>query len=105
MTDNPHWASFADQVISDLIPMIDNSALAVALLPRKPEDYDDVRWCVQLGAMIMLDKPIIVVVMPGSVVPDKLVRVADHILELNKDDPNFTALLAERVNAIMGEPA
>lgn len=31
--------------------------------------------------MIMLDTPLILVVQPGMQLPDKLVRIADHIVE------------------------
>lgn len=97
--DNPDWKAFADHAIKDLIPKIDNSAYCMSLVPRKPEDRTDIKFCLELGVMLMMDKPIIMVVAPGSQVPDKVVQVADMIIEMSMDDERFeerlTAALAE----------
>jgi hypothetical protein len=49
----------------------------------------DVKFAVELGFMVMLDKPIIAVVSPGSKVPLKLAKVADEIVEGDIGDPDF----------------
>lgn len=83
------WQKWADHVINDVVPKMDESALAVAIVPRLPETDSDIKWCVELGMMIMLDKPIIAVVAPGTKVPSKLVLVADEIVEADMKDADF----------------
>jgi hypothetical protein len=48
-----------------------------------------VKFAVELGFSIMLDKPIIAVVAPGTQVPGKLVAVADEIVEGVPGQPGF----------------
>jgi hypothetical protein len=47
----------------------------------------DGKLALELGASVLLDKPIIVMVAPGAKVPKKVVRVADKIIEADLDDP------------------
>jgi hypothetical protein len=54
---------------------------------------DKVDWkiAVEMGAALLLDKPIVVGVTPGSAVPSKLATIADAIVELDPADPQGTA--------------
>jgi hypothetical protein len=45
-----------------------------------------VKFALELGFSIMLDKPIIAVVGHGAKVPAKLVQVADSIIEMDPDE-------------------
>ncbi|MCC7423798.1 MAG: hypothetical protein IT428_26330 [Planctomycetaceae bacterium] len=47
----------------------------------------DAKIAVELGAAILLDKPIIVAVVRGTEVPEKLRRLADSIVEVDPDNP------------------
>lgn len=58
--------------------MIEGSRLTVSLVPQGPAD---IKFAVELGLSIMLDKPIIAVVEPGQEIPGKLRAVADRIVE------------------------
>ena len=49
----------------------------------------DPKMALETGYMIMLDKPIITVVTPGSPVPNKLAMVSDEIVEGDIGDPDF----------------
>lgn len=60
-----------------LIPKLHNSALGISVVPAGDVDA---KFAVELGLLIMLDKPIIAVVPPGVDIPPKLARVADHII-------------------------
>lgn len=77
--DDPEVREWAQRVIRDLIPKISGSSLTISLVPK---GETDVKFAVELGFSIMLDKPVILVVQPGTVLPDHLVRVADEIVEL-----------------------
>lgn len=86
IANDPEFRKFATLVRKELIPMIDSSAITLSLLP-KPENYDDVKYAVELAYSILLDKPIILLVSPGQRVPEHLVRVADRIVEVDRDNP------------------
>jgi hypothetical protein len=100
MTDpygSPEFKKFERLVKSGLYPKIANSAVGISLVPSKEPD---VKFCIELGAMIMYDKPIILVVAPGSKVPERLVRLADAIIEgdINSDEAQHKLIEAiERV--------
>lgn len=84
--DSPEFQRYANRVRAELEPMIKDSAVCVSILPS---GETDVKFAVELGYMIMLDKPIIVVVQPGSKVPSKLALVADIIVEGRPGEPGF----------------
>jgi nucleoside 2-deoxyribosyltransferase len=84
--DDPGWKAYAKRCRDELMPMIQDSACAVSLVPSGEVD---VKFAVELGFMIMLDKPIIAVVSAGSKVPLKLAKIADEIVEGDIGDPDF----------------
>ena len=59
----------------------------------------DLRFAVQLGIFIMLDKPLIVVVLPGRTVPDRLARVADAVVHADLDLEAGRRELADALDA------
>lgn len=108
MTDDPFETpearEWAQRVRTELVPKLRESALTVSLVPRGDSD---VKFAVELGMSIMLDKPIIAVVAPGAKVPDKLVQVADLIVEGDVTDPGFGGRIQAAVSKILarGEEA
>ena len=83
--DSPEWKEMARAAREELSPMVESSAVAVSL-------YDgtiDPKMAIETGYMILLDKPIIAIVSPGAKVPNKLVLVADEIIEGNLGDPTL----------------
>lgn len=77
-TDSPEYRDWEHRVRTELIPKLEDSSMTVSLVP---EGETDIKFAVELGLSIMLDKPIIAVVHPGAKMPERLVRVADHIVE------------------------
>lgn len=53
-------------------------------------DTPDPQQALELGAILLMGKPLILVVMAGSKVPDGLARAADAIIEW-RDDANVLA--------------
>jgi hypothetical protein len=76
--DDPAFRAWQKRVREDLVPKLRDSAVVMSLVPTGPTD---IKFAVELGLSIMMDKPILAVVAPGTKVPDKLVRVADRIIE------------------------
>lgn len=86
---DPAWHAFAEDVKDRLVPMIKDSSLSMALYTGGDPDP---KQAIEIGYMVLLDKPIILTVAPGAQVPEKVARVADEIVEVNFDDPEDTAL-------------
>ena len=95
--DDPEWRRYVTRIRAELVPMIDQSALTISLAPS---GETDVKFAVELGLSIMLDKPIVVVLMPGQEIPEKLRAVADEVLELDMTQPDAPARLAESIFAM-----
>lgn len=83
--DDPDFQEWAQHVRAKVMPMIQNSALVISLVPQGDAD---VKFALELGMSIMLDKPIVAVVQPGTIVAGKLRQVADVILEWDPADGN-----------------
>lgn len=77
MTDdrNDEWE---ESVRDDLFPKVEDTSVFLSLAPGgKP----DVKFCVELGAAIMFDKPILTVAMKGTSVTPGLRRISQRIVE------------------------
>src|SRR3954469_17600708 len=75
------WDVYAQSVRDDLIPKIDESAIVASFVPD--DLVGDVKYAVELGYSIMLDKPLILVVgnqQTADRLSPKLRRVADRII-------------------------
>jgi nucleoside 2-deoxyribosyltransferase len=92
-TDDPQVRSWFEHVRHELVPMIADSGTAMLMWPR-PEDIDP-KQALELGYMLLLDKPIILVVTPGARIPDNLAKVAVRIVEADPDAENTAQRLAQ----------
>jgi hypothetical protein len=90
------WDDFVEHFRRDALQKLEESAFVASLVPR--EDFD-AKFAVELGASIMLDKPLLAIVMPGAEVPAKLAKVADRIVQADVD----TEAGREAVHAAMRE--
>lgn len=81
--DSPEGRRWAKAVQDDLVPKLADSAVSLTVWTGQV----DAKIAVELGAAILLDKPIIIGVSPGVVVPEHLVRCADKIIELDITNP------------------
>lgn len=97
--DDPDAKAWAEQVARDLVPRIQASEMTVSLVPAA--EATDVKFAVELGFSVMLDKPIIAVIAPGAVVPEKLARVADRIIEGPIEDPSFQQRLYAAIDDLI----
>lgn len=77
---HPDTQRWLEHCTKELVPMVQRSKMTISLIPEEA-DYDDIKFAVELGLSIMLDKPLIVVVPPGRQVPAGLIKVADEIVE------------------------
>lgn len=104
--DEPHAKLWARDVLDGMAPKLADSAATISLIPGESGKFDegDAKFWVELGASIMMNKPIIAVVYPGQPIPDKLRRVVDEIVVL-KDGINEEASreLGLAIDRVIGE--
>lgn len=97
--DDPDAKAWARRVRKDLVPKIQSSAATISIVPRGDTD---IKFAVELGLSIMLGKPLILVVFPGAKVPDKLVQIADEIVEMaDLASPDERARLSAAVDRVL----
>lgn len=99
--DDPVWRDYAKHAREELAPMIKDSAITVSVYTGSGDPSP--KMAIELGYMILLDKPIIAVVTPGCRVPGKLAVVADEIVELALDDPSFPQRLQDAMARVMAK--
>lgn len=96
MTDRDavDFRRYLNRAERELRPMIDGSAVAVCINPGAGVDA---KAAIEMGFMVLLDKPIIVVSDGVRPIADKLRRVADTVIVGDVADP---AVVAEVRDAI-----
>lgn len=99
--DGAEFLEWAERIRTELVPKIEGSSATVSILPTSGEL--DVQFAVELGLSILLDKPIIALVTPGSKAPAKLMQVADRIIEvdLTNDYAGARARIVEALEEIL----
>ena len=76
---------WADDMRARLIPKMKDSASVLMIAPDMNTSFD-IEFALQIGASILLEKPLILLVHQGRTVPPKLLAIADRIIETNLDD-------------------
>jgi len=97
-TNDPEWEQFVAHVREHSIRGIAGSGAIVSIVP--PGENLDIKYCVELGASIMLDKPIVILVMPGRPIPERLRRVADEVVEADIDTEEGKQLMTEALQRL-----
>lgn len=98
----PEFDRWVKRVREELIPKIAGSNLFVSCTPMNAEEVD-VKFAVELGLAIMLDKPIVAVIRPGTKIPEHFSRVVDRFVELDLSDPKGQELLTAVVKEMLGK--
>lgn len=92
------WDEFVAHVRRDALTKIDESAFVVSLFPTGGEP--DVKYAVELGLAILLNKSILVVAMPGAVIPPKLREIADIVVHADVDVEEGRQLVADAMRGM-----
>lgn len=101
LANDPEFEKWAERVRTELIPKLKVTSMTVSICPGGEAEEFDVKFAVELGASIMLNKPIIVAVPPGVTVPERLVRVADEIVELTAMNDETGVRIGEAIDRVV----
>ena len=87
----------------DGLPKIMSSNVTMTLYTGDGSDFD-VKHATELGAMLLLDKPLILIGIPGAVLPSRLRKAADVVIEdWSPDDPTAQARLMKAIKKLAGK--
>ena len=94
--DDPKLKAYFRHAKEELFPKIKDTAVSLAILGEP-----DPKLCLELGAMILFDKPIIVLVPRDMPVPANLKRCAAAIVEGDPHDPETQERLQKALRSVM----
>jgi hypothetical protein len=78
--EDPDYQAWESRVRNAVVSVLEDSAVTITLIPR---GQTDIKFAVELGLSIMMDKPIIALVQPGMSIPSGLAAVAAEIVEVD----------------------
>jgi hypothetical protein len=98
--DDPDVKEYLDHAEKEMLPMMEKSALTLCIFPGKV----DIKLCVEIGAAILFDKPIIVVASSDKPVPTNLKRVASAIIECDDiKDESTQAKIQAAISSVLDQ--
>lgn len=95
--DREVWEEFVQSVRRDAMEKIDSSAFVLQLVPK---GEPDIKFAVELGLAILMDKPIAAVIAPDAQPPGKLLRVVDVVIKADVDTEEGRELIADAIQML-----
>lgn len=74
------WERFVISASTEMVQALDRCALVMSTVPAGPPD---IKFCVELGAAVMMGKPVVALAIAGAPVPEKLRLIADAVIEVS----------------------
>jgi hypothetical protein len=96
--DDPAFQAYLRRAKEEMFPKLKASAANITIAPG--EDPDP-KICIELGASILYDKPIIVIVPDGRKVQANLKRVAAAIIEGHLSDPAVMRKIEDALKRVL----
>jgi hypothetical protein len=98
--DDPDVKAYLDHAEKEMLPKMKDSALTISLFHGEV----DIKQCLEIGAAILLDKPIILVASKDKPIPANLKRVASAIIECDDTkDPSTWAKVNAAISKVLDE--
>jgi hypothetical protein len=95
--DTAEWHDFVRHFREDAVHKIAGSAMVASIAPG---DEFDVKIACEIGATLLLNKPLIILQLPGRPVPDALRKAAVEVVECDLDTRAGQDHLASRLKAL-----
>jgi hypothetical protein len=99
---HPGFRKFARQVAESTMPHMAESAYVITIAPPTGTEAD-VKQAVEIGLAILMDKPLIIFAPKGRTVADRLLRIADHVVEADMDTEAGRAEAMRKLEAVMNQ--
>lgn len=99
------YAELQTSANKGLFPKLRASGAFISRYDADMQGNYNVQACLELGAMILMGKPLVLVVEPGATLPPKLTLIADRIIEADLDTEAGRLKLQEGIKAFLEETA
>jgi hypothetical protein len=97
------WADYSERFRREVLPQLLSSACLLSIYSGDGSDFD-VQQATELGASLLLGKPLLLITTPGTTLPDGLRRAADVVLEdWRPEEPGSQERLAAALQRITGQ--
>jgi len=98
-TEIPEVKAWLERAEREMLPNMENSRIALAVLDGKI----DAKLCLEIGAAVLYDKPILIMATDASEVPANLAKCAAKIVCGEPNDPLTKKRFADAISAIIKE--
>ena len=96
--DDRAWRDYARRFRQEVLPKVLSSAVFLSIQSGDGTDFD-VRQATEIGAALLLGKPVLLLVLPGTRLPAGLRRAADAVLEdWDATDPTSHQRLGDAID-------
>lgn len=99
---NKDWRRHAERFRKKVLPNIAASKQGIVIAPKSTDKFD-IDFALQIGSMILLDKPIILLVVDARTVTPKLARIADKIIEVDMTTEAGREAAAQRLKEYLNQ--
>lgn len=96
--EDPDIKGFLDEASQAVPPLLDHCSVAASLLPS--DGVPDAKIAVEIGYILLMNKPLILLVAPGTEVPTGLARAADEIVEFSGPNRDSVDRLQQAMSRI-----
>lgn len=93
--ESDEFKRWADTMRTRMIPQMRDSQHVLMIAPSMETEFD-IDFALQIGASILLGKPLILLVDRGRTVPPKLLAIADRIIEVDMDETTMDSADIQR---------
>lgn len=97
---DPEAQAWIEHVRENVLPAMEGSAVIAQLVT---DSEPDIKFAVEVGLSILLDKPIVTVAANGAEVPPKLAKIADRIIKVDLTTEEGRELMSVRLAEAMEE--
>jgi hypothetical protein len=99
--EREQWDRFVEHTRRSTVEQMSESAFVASIVPKGEVGHTDIKFAVELGLAIMMNKPIIAIIMPGAKIPARLSWVADRIIEADIDTQEGRDRVASAIESMV----
>jgi hypothetical protein len=98
------WDVYTKEFKRDVLPSLLSSAFMLSIGTTPDPENLDLRAATEMGLMLLLNKPLLLVVLPDQEIPAALIRAASGVVRVSgTDDDADQALIAAALREMVGE--
>ena len=97
MYDDPKVQQFLEHARIHMVPRLQSSSVSAALVSGDPDDLGDAKMAIEIGYILLLGKPLVIVCSEDQVLPAGLERAADKVVRGEVGSPELTQALGAAV--------